>query len=153
MVALVAAFVSIVFKEVLFRYTMRIGKKVESNGVIANAWDHSHRRTLIYWHSFRYWGCYLFRREVEGFRSHSCLSSEYLYHQGLNQLIRPNIDEVMEKSLPKEMEDRILEIVNSFPQVSDPHNLRTRRVGHRITIEIHIRMDCPTVSHRGARHL
>ena len=32
-------------------------------------------------------------------------------------------------------------MISSFPDVSDPHNLRTRRIGSRYAIEFHIRMD------------
>ncbi len=39
-IALAAAVVSIVVKEWLYRYTVRIGKQVDSPSVIANAWHH-----------------------------------------------------------------------------------------------------------------
>jgi len=51
------------------------------------------------------------------------------------------IGELMEASLPQEVEKEILDIVNAFPDVSDPHNLRTRRIGSHYAIELHIRMD------------
>ena len=38
-------------------------------------------------------------------------------------------------------ETEIEEIIRSFPQVSEPHNLRTRRIGNRIAIEAHVRLD------------
>lgn len=39
-VAAGAALFSIISKEVLFRYTYRLGKKLDSDAMIANAWDH-----------------------------------------------------------------------------------------------------------------
>ena len=57
------------------------------------------------------------------------------------ELVKPCLDELLEKSLPKEMEDRILEIILSHPEVSSPHHLRTRYIGNNIAIEVHIRMD------------
>lgn len=39
-IALIAAAVSIVAKEWLYRYTIRVGKKIDSPSVIANAWHH-----------------------------------------------------------------------------------------------------------------
>ena len=39
------------------------------------------------------------------------------------------------------MEDKILAIILSFPEVSSPHHLRTRHIGNHIAIEVHIRMD------------
>jgi cation diffusion facilitator family transporter len=38
--ALVGALVSIVVKELMFRYTLRVGKSIKSTAIIANAWDH-----------------------------------------------------------------------------------------------------------------
>ena len=32
-------------------------------------------------------------------------------------------------------------IISSFPEVSEPHNLRTRHIGNKVAIEAHIRMD------------
>jgi len=46
-----------------------------------------------------------------------------------------------ECSLPKETEDEIMQIIQSFSDVQQPHNLRTRRIGSRIAIEAHVRMD------------
>ncbi|MDO9535366.1 MAG: cation diffusion facilitator family transporter [Bacillota bacterium] len=39
-VALAAAVISIVIKEIMFRVTYNIGKKINSESIIANAWDH-----------------------------------------------------------------------------------------------------------------
>ena len=38
--ALGAAILSIVIKELLFRYTLKIGRTIKSQAIIANAWDH-----------------------------------------------------------------------------------------------------------------
>lgn len=57
------------------------------------------------------------------------------------QLLVPCVDELLEKSLPEETEREIEEIVLSFPGMSHPHDLRTRRIGNNYAIELHIRMD------------
>lgn len=57
------------------------------------------------------------------------------------QLLKPCVDELLERSLPAETENIILEIIRSFPEVSEPHHLRTRRIGNRLAIEVHIRMN------------
>ena len=56
-------------------------------------------------------------------------------------LLKGGFNELLEASLPDEVEREILAIVTSFPVVSDPHHLRTRRIGSRYAIELHIRMD------------
>ena len=56
-------------------------------------------------------------------------------------LLNTSIGELTEGSLPEETEQEIVSIIRSFPDVTEPHNLRTRRIGNRIAIEAHIRMD------------
>ena len=56
-------------------------------------------------------------------------------------LLKTSIDELTECSLPQETEDEIMQIIQSFSDVQQPHNLRTRRIGNRIAIEAHVRMD------------
>ena len=55
-------------------------------------------------------------------------------------LINRGISELMEKSLPDEIEDEIMAIAQSEPDVIKPHDLRTRRIGNRYAIELHILM-------------
>lgn len=40
MIALIAAVVSIAVKEMLYRYSVRVGRRVQSQAVVANAWHH-----------------------------------------------------------------------------------------------------------------
>ena len=56
-------------------------------------------------------------------------------------LLKGCLGELTDQSLPAADEREIEEIITSFPQVQEPHNLRTRRIGNRIAIETHIRMD------------
>ena len=56
-------------------------------------------------------------------------------------LCRTALAELLEKSLSKEVEAEILSIISAVPNVYKPHNLRTRRIGSDIAIEVHIRMD------------
>jgi divalent metal cation (Fe/Co/Zn/Cd) transporter len=55
--------------------------------------------------------------------------------------LKKSIGELTESSLPQDTEQEIEAIITSFPEISEPHNLRTRRIGNRIAVEAHIRMD------------
>ena len=57
------------------------------------------------------------------------------------ELLKTSIGELTESSLPAETEQDIMQIIQSFADVQQPHNLRTRRIGNRIAIEAHVRMD------------
>jgi divalent metal cation (Fe/Co/Zn/Cd) transporter len=56
-------------------------------------------------------------------------------------LLRKGLGELMEESLPEEVENEILDIVKSVPDVVEPHDLCTRRIGNHYAIEMHILMD------------
>ena len=56
-------------------------------------------------------------------------------------LLKSSTGELTDSSLPAETEREIEQIILSFPGVSEPHNLRTRRIGNRIAIEAHVRLD------------
>ena len=75
------------------------------------------------------------------------------------KLIGESMGELLEKSLPAETEDKIRRITLQEAEVSDIHNLRTRKLGNRIAIEMHLRMPgessleeahahCSNVEHR-----
>ena len=49
-----------------------------------------------------------------------------------------SIQELLECSLSKEIENTILILINSTDGVKNPHNLRTRRIGNSLAIDIHI---------------
>lgn len=141
MVALIAAAVSIVSKEILYRYTVRVGKNLNSQAVVANAWHHrsdafSSIGTLVGVGGAIFLG--------EKWRILDPIAaivvSTFIIKVAID-LIKPCIDELLERSLPAETEKQILEIITSFPEVSSPHHLRTRRIGNHIAIEVHIRMD------------
>ena len=57
------------------------------------------------------------------------------------ELLKTSTGELTECSLPAETEQEIVGIMQSFADVHEPHNLRTRRIGNRIAIEAHVRMD------------
>ena len=57
------------------------------------------------------------------------------------ELLKTSINELTESSLPADTEQEIMQIIQSFDDVRQPHNLRTRRIGNRIAIEAHVRMD------------
>lgn len=140
-VALIAAVVSIIAKEVLYRYTVRAGRAVESPSLIANAWHHrsdalSSLGTLIGI------ACAYFLGQKWRIADPiaALLVAVFIFKIAFN-LIRRGLDELLERSLPDEVEQEILRIVAADPAVHDPHNLRTRRIGASIAIEVHVRMD------------
>ena len=141
LVALIAAAVSIVLKELMYQYTVFKGKKLNSKAVIANAWHHrsdafSSIGTLI-----GIGGAIFLGEKWRVLDPVAAFVVSLFIIKVSVELVKPCLDELLEKSLPKDMEDRILAIILSNPEVSSPHHLRTRYIGNSIAIEVHIRMD------------
>ena len=81
--ALVAALVSIVFKEVLYQYTVFKGRKLNSQAVVANAWHHRSDALSSIGDGHRYRRCHPVGRSLAGARSGCCGGSQFLYHEGV----------------------------------------------------------------------
>ena len=139
--ALIAAIISIIFKEALYRYTVFQGKRLNSKAVIANAWHHRSDALSSIGTLFGIGGAIFLGNNWKILDPIAALVVSALIIKTSIYLIKPCIEELLEKSLPKQQEKRIIDIILSFPEVSAPHHLRTRRIGNNIAIEIHIRMD------------
>lgn len=141
MLALWAAVVSIVLKELVYHYTVHRGKALNSPAVEANAWHHRSDALSSLGTLAGIGGAILLGDRwtvldpLAGF-----IVSLFILRVAW-KLLKGGFNELLEASLPDEVEREILDIVTSFPDVSDPHHLRTRRIGSRYAIELHIRMD------------
>lgn len=140
-IAMIAAAVSIVAKEVLYQYTVRVGRKLDSPSVIANAWHHR-SDALSSVGALLGIGCAYFLGDKWRIADPiAAIVVAALIIKVAYDLCRTALAELLEKSLPLDVENEILAIISATPNVYKPHNLRTRRIGSNIAIEVHIRVD------------
>lgn len=141
MLALVVALVSILSKEWLYRYTISSGKRLDSQAVIANAWHHrsdavSSLGTLIGISGAMFLG--------DKWRildpAAAILVSILIIKSGYD-IVKPCIGELLEASLPDDKEKEIVSLVTGVPGILYIHNLRTRRIGNGIAVDLHAKMD------------
>ncbi len=140
LVAVIAAGVSIIVKEALYRYTVVEGRRLNSPAVVANAWHHrsdalSSVATLVGIGGARFLGGSWRILDPIAAIMVSALIVKVAY-----DLVVSGVNELVEHSLPASTEREILDIVTSDGNVSDPHNLKTRRIGQNIAVEVHIRL-------------
>lgn len=140
-VALVAALVSIVLKEILYQYTVIQGKKLNSQAVIANAWHHRSDALSSIGTAIGIGGAILLGDHWRVLDPVAAVVVSFFIMKVSVRLLIPCVDELLEKSLPEDVEKEIEQTVLSFPGVSQPHHLRTRRIGNYYAIELHVRMD------------
>ena len=139
--ALWAALISIVVKEILYRYTASKGRKLESPAVVANAWHHRSDALSSIAAAVGIGGAILLGKRWTVLDPLASIVVGAMLLKVAWELVKPSLGELTEKSLPEDTEKEILDIICSDPAVSHPHNLRTRRIGNRIAIEVHVRMD------------
>lgn len=140
-IALWAALVSILVKESLYQYTARKGKTLGSQAVIANAWHHRSDALSSIGAAIGIGGAILLGDRWTVLDPLASIVVGAMLVKVAWDVLRSSVNELTESSLPEETEHEIEEILTSFPDVTEPHNLRTRRIGNRIAIEAHVRMD------------
>lgn len=139
-IAFVAAAVSIVVKEVLYRYTKHVGEKVNSSVVVANAWHHRSDALSSIGTLLGIGGAYFLGQKWSVLDPIAAIIVSILIFKVSYDLVKPGIGEMLERSLPQEQEEEIVAIVLSNKHFSDVHNLKTRRIGSGIAIELHVRV-------------
>ena len=139
--ALWAALLSILAKEVLYQYTRIKGQKLDSPALEANAWHHRSDALSSVGAAIGIGGAILLGNRWTVLDPLASIVVGLMLVKVAWDLLGPSFRELTDSSLPKETEAEMLEIIRGIDGVQDPHNLRTRRVGNRIVAEVHIRLD------------
>lgn len=140
-IALWAALISIVVKELLYRYTVSRGKALNSSVVVANAWHHRSDALSSVGAAIGIGGALLLGDRWAVLDPLASIVVGAMLVKVAWDLLKGSTGELTDSSLSEETEREVEDIICSFPQVSEPHNLRTRKIGNRVAIEVHVRMD------------
>ncbi len=141
MLALWAALLSIVLKEAVYRYSMVKARQLNSQAVEANAWHHRSDALSSIGTAVGIGGAiFLGQRWTVLDPVASVIVGAFIVKVAVT-LLRNGIGDLMEQSLPEAVEDEMLKMVADIPGVTEPHDLRTRRIGNHYAIELHILMD------------
>lgn len=141
MIAFWAAIFSIILKEAVYQYTVFKGRNLNSQAVIANAWHHRSDAFSSIGTAVGIGGAiFLGDKWVVLDPIAAIVVSVFIINVSLKIIIK-SINELLEKSLPDEIENEIIKVAESFDMVKDVHDLRTRRIGNNIAIEMHLLMD------------
>ena len=140
MLALWAALLSILLKEAIYRYSMVKARELNSKAVEANAWHHRSDALSSLGTAVGIGGAiFLGQRWTVLDPLASCVVGVLIGKVAIN-LLRNAFGDLLEHSLPEAVEEEMLQLVASLPDIVEPHNLRTRRIGNHYAIELHIRM-------------
>lgn len=141
LMALWAALLSVVLKEAVYHYSMVEARKLNSQAVEANAWHHRSDALSSVGTAIGIGGAIFLGQRWAVLDPVASTVVGVLIIKVSVELLRNGIGDLMEHSLPEEVEDEILRLAASVPGVVGPHELRTRRLGNHYAIELHILMD------------
>jgi cation diffusion facilitator family transporter len=136
-----AALLSVLLKEGVYQYSMVKARQLNSQVVEANAWHHRSDALSSVGTAIGIGGAiFLGQRWTVLDPIASLVVGAFIVKVAVDLLHR-GIDDLMEHSLPEDVEEEILRIVGELKGVVDPHDLRTRKIGNHYAIELHILMD------------
>lgn len=140
-IVIIVAFVSIVLKEWMYQYTNKWAKKLSSESMRVNA---IHHRTdaitsvavIVALGLAKILGNKWFILDPIV----AMVVAAFIIGVSVNVLIK-SFSVLMDESVSKEDYEKIMTILENVPETSDPHNVRTRKLGSYIGIELHIRVN------------
>jgi cation diffusion facilitator family transporter len=136
-IAVLAALVSIVTKEILYRWTASAGKRVKSPAMAANAWHHrtdaiSSMPVLVAVGGAKVFPSWSFLDHVG-----AAVVSIFILHAAI-KIIWPGISELIDVGAPKEIQKRIYTVASKNNRVEEVHKIRTRYISTSIQVDMHI---------------
>ncbi len=139
-IALAASLISLITKEILFRWTALAGKKIKSTALTANAWHHRLDALSSIPVFLAVGGAILFPGLT--FLDHAgALVVAVFIIQASFKILWPGVEEIMEKGAPKSILTDIERIVAQDHDVIQIHQLRTRYLGSKLRLDFHLVVD------------
>lgn len=136
-IAFAAAGVSIIAKEILYRWTIRVGKRVKSSAMVANAWHHrsdamSSLPVAIAVLATRIWPSLIFLDHI------ATVIVAVLILQAAWRIVWPTLRELIDAGAVQADREAILAFALATPGVQAVHALRTRHVGSGLLVDLHV---------------
>ncbi|MBN2525763.1 MAG: cation transporter [Deltaproteobacteria bacterium] len=137
LIAFVAALISIVVKEALYRYTVKAGNKIKSSALKANAWHHRSDAFSSIPVAVALVAVWIFPqyRFIDGIAA--AIVSVFILHSAW-QIIRSNVGQLADEAVDEQIVVHIETITRGIPGVQDVHAIRTRSVGADIFVDLHV---------------
>jgi cation diffusion facilitator family transporter len=139
-IALAAACVSIVSKEILYRWTVSVGKRVRSSAMVANAWHHRSDGLSSIPVALAVGGAIAY--PAWRFLDHigAVVVSLFLV-QAAWKIGWPAVKQLMDSAAPLRVRQRISALAMMTPRVKRVHAIRTRYLGPALHVDLHIMVD------------
>ncbi len=135
--AFAATVISLVVKEILFRWTDRAGQRIRSTALSANAWHHRLDAISSIPVLIALAGSMLFPG-LTFLDSAGALVVSVFIIQASFKIMLPGFGELLGKGAPEETLAEIKALVMAHPEAISVHKLRTRYLGASLYIDFHL---------------
>lgn len=139
-IALIATLISIVTKEIIYRWTAAAGKRIRSPALVANAWHHRSDAISSLPVLIAVGGAMLFPTWSFLDNVGAAVVSIFILHAAM-KIIWPGISELIDAGAPGEVRKKILKIAGKCDGVHEIHKVRTRFISTAIQVDMHIVVD------------
>ncbi len=141
LIALGAALLSIVAKEGAYRYTIRKGTALNSEALVANAWHHRSDALSSIGTFVGVGGAIALGGRWVLLDPLAAVIVSIIILKVAYGIIRKSIDELLDCAIDTELRKSIVELVENLDGVIDVHDMRTRKIGPTVAVELHISVD------------
>ncbi len=138
---LAVAALSILVKELLYRYTKYVGEKTGKQSLIANAWHHRSDALSSIAAFIGIGGAIMLGDAWRVLDPAAAVVVSYFIIKVAGMIMLQSLNELLEASLDSDERKTIIDIVKRVKGAKNPHNLRTRKVGNAVAIELHLWVD------------
>jgi cation diffusion facilitator family transporter len=136
-IALVAALVSILVKELLYRWTLLVGRRVDSLALIANAWHHRSDALSSVPAALAVGVSVVAPQWALVDRIGAVVVCVFILYAGW-RIVAPAVAQLLDTAAPPEERERLEAIALSVDGVRGAHALRTRYLGPRLSVDLHV---------------
>jgi cation diffusion facilitator family transporter len=139
-VALVVAAISIICKEVLYRWAAAVSRRIKSPALAANAWHHRTDAISSLPVFLAVGGAMLFPQWALLDLVGAVVVAIFILHAAF-KIIWPGLKELVDAGAPEAICREIIALAHGNPQVKQVHGIRTRYVSTRILVDLHVVVD------------
>lgn len=136
-IAAAAAVLSIICKEILYRWTAATGRRVKSPALVANAWHHRTDAISSVPVLVAVGGSILFPdwSFLDGLGA--VVVSIFILQAAL-RIVWPGLRELIDSGAPAAIRNEIARVAEDNEEVLQVHDIRTRYIGSSIQVDLHI---------------
>lgn len=140
LIAFVVAVISIISKELLYRYTVKKSEILKSSALKANAWHHRSDAISSLPVAVAIIISSIFPNLAFVDYIGAILVSIFIIYPAF-KMIKDSVSNLLDESVDKETFEEISKIASNVPNVIDAHDIRTRKIGEAIFVDMHILVD------------